>query len=140
MLKLLFLLIVGINSATDFFGGIEGVQPAQNSLESRVNDRIDYAVSENHRQAYFSALASLRSAVNETGFKSAKARYFLARQYQMMDSHGLQSDSNQSFESSMRIHFKEGSKLANTSLLSFPSNEIYAYKSKSMLNRLNSAR
>ncbi len=140
MMKLLFLLIVGINSATDFFGGLEGVQPPQNSLESRVNDRIQYAVSENNRQAYFSALASLRSAVNETDFKSAKARYFLARQYQMMDSHGLQSDSNQSFESSMRTHFKHASKLGNTNLNSFPSNVVYAQKSYSMLNRLNSIR
>tara|TARA_Y100000589_G_scaffold170651_1_gene162103 strand:+ start:1932 stop:2438 length:507 start_codon:yes stop_codon:yes gene_type:complete len=140
MLKVLFLLFVGINSAMDFFGGFEGIQEAQSSLESRVNDRIQFAVMENDRQAYFSALASLRAAVNETNFKSAKARYFLARQYQMMNSNGLKSDSKQSFYSSMRTHFQQAAKLGDTNLHDLPSNKVYAQKSKLIIDRLNATR
>ena len=137
MLKILFFLVVNLISANDFFGGLEGIPKAENSLESRVNDRIQYAVMENNRGAHFSALESLRTAVNETRFTSAKARYFLARQYQMMDANGLHSNNGQSFEQAMRIHFKQSSNLGNTNLENFPSNSVYAKKSLARFNQIN---
>ena len=137
MLKVLFFLIVNFIPANDFFGGLEGIPKAENSLESRVNDRIQYAVMENNRGAHFSALQSLRAAVNETKFKSAKARYFLARQYQMMDANGLQSRNGQSFAEGMKVQLEQSSKLGDTNLDSFPSNAIYAKKSLARLNQMN---
>ncbi len=101
--------------------------------ESVINDRIAYAVSENSRGEHFSALESLRAAVNESNFKSAKARYFLARQYQMMSQNGLKSDQAQSFQSSMQSHFKEAVKLRNQNLEIYPSNNTYADKSEKVL-------
>ena len=113
---------------------------SENSFESRVNDRIQYAVMENNRGAHFSALESLKAAVYETDYKSAKARYFLARQYQMMDAHGLESKGSQSFEEGMKVHFKQATTLEDTSLINFPSNSVYAKKSLARLDHFNHTR
>ena len=101
--------------------------------ESVIDDRISYAVTENNRGAHYSALESLRAAVHESNFKSAKARYFLARQYQMMSDNGLKSDQGQSFKSSMQTHLREAIKLGNQNLDIYPSNKTYADKSRKIL-------
>ena len=101
--------------------------------ESVINDRISYAVTENNRGEHYSALESLRAAVHESNFKSAKARYFLARQYQMMSDNGLKSDQGQSFKSSMQTHLREAVKLGNQNLDIYPSNKTYADKSRKIL-------
>ena len=140
MFKILLLCVFSIQSlfSFDFYDDLATGSDAQTISESRINDRIQFAVMENDRRAHHSALQSLRAAVNETAFKSAKASYFLARQYQMMHENGYQSDSNQSFEASMRFHLNKASKLGNSKLYS--SNAIYAQKAMTILNRLNQNR
>lgn len=141
MWRLILVVAFGYSTlASDLFEGIEQNQPVELVTESRVDDRIQYAVMENDRREHFSALQSLRAAVNETGFKSAKASYFLARQYQMMEENGIQSDSNQSFRTSMRFHLLKASKLKNSHLNQYPSNAIYAVKSTQILKVINNIR
>lgn len=103
-----------------------------NVNESLIEDRIAYAQAENERQAYSSALQSLRALVNETNNQSAKAKYFLARQYQMMHQNGLKSDSKESFQSLSALHASEAAKLGGKYLEKYPSNQSYASKASSL--------
>lgn len=140
MLKFVLIAIISVQTlfSLEFYDDLVDSSDVQTVSESRINDRIQFAVTENDRQAHHSALESLRAAVNETAFQSAKASYFLARQYQMMHENGYQSDSSQSFEASMRFHLNKASKLGNSKL--YLSNAIYAQKAKNILNRLSQSR
>ena len=106
------------------------------SAEAQVDKGITSASNANDRADYEGALEDLRTLVNQTNFKSAKARYFLARQYQMMDQNGLNSDTSQSYAEASRLHANAAAKLGTTNLDQYPSNRIYAEKSKNLLVQL----
>lgn len=111
-------------------------KPNTVSSEGQIDRGIADATNANDRSDYEGALEDLRALVNQTNFKSAKARYFLARQYQMMDQNGLKSNTNQSYAEASKLHANAAAKLGNTYLEEYPSNKIYAEKSKNLLVQL----
>lgn len=106
------------------------------SAEAQIDKGITSASNANDRADYEGALEDLLTLVNQTNFKSAKARYFLARQYQMMDQNGFKSDTSQSYAEASRLHANAAAKLGSTNLDQYPSNKIYAEKSKNLLVQL----
>ncbi len=100
--------------------------PASNASQEQVEVAVERAHVQEQNGEHTEALETLREIVIESGFRSAKARYYLARQYLRMASMSEFRSRRTEYERLGNTHLAEARQLAGRHLDTYPDNAQFA--------------
>jgi murein DD-endopeptidase MepM/ murein hydrolase activator NlpD len=116
--------------------GYEGSFDVRTEYEQDVDRAVLQAVSLNESGKYTEALNLLKSLIEETGGKSAKARYQLAQQYVNMSRKSQYASNAASYLQQAWHHLNEAVKIESEHLDKYPENTFWGKNARDFKDRV----